>query len=1764
MRKGIVRVLCGILSAQLVLSHGIYSVNAKDVTSQTEEELSKITEELQKEEDGEQIVDSETTEKSEEGTALQESEEELEAENNDDSTTEEQEKTADTEEKESEESQDLEEDMESYSTLAVTMHHASVTEKEQTFRVFLEGTSLEKSLVLDPKENLTENTVTFENLKDGTYVLRMEAPGFAVYEQKIVMEGYHYSVNVATGDSTDPGDGRIPYGDLNQDGVVDKKDAISVVDALEEDKTDAVYDLNGDGKVNLVDLDTAVKWFTDVSAQPEEAKIKKSINVESVQGSVDEATNLDGSVEKLLAGESPVSLSPAGEGAVISEEHPVGLSFDLAPGEKTVDLEGFVLQTPAENRIQTGEVQITYMQDGKEVIGTVLIGGAKAKRSANIIGTAEVASNGQLTIKLNGQIAVKKVTITITSMTQPNASLAEITSVEFVNNMEDHIPAPVLDIPVVERVTAGNKSISVKWKGVTNVTGYQVLITLDGYTETVNTTETSAEITMFRNQSLENKKTYTIAVQSVNGEWKSGYEQTYEATPKYDSIPDAPDSLKLESDYRLVRASWKAPKDDAADSYNLYYKKKEEEAFQKITGLTSTSYTLYDLEDETEYVIYVTAVNEYGEGPASLQASIQTKSMKPVVFSRYRIINDVSEEGKLTQHIKNVTKRQGTTMYNSPLDVDSSTSALGVVDNDFESYYQINDWDDAVAYHTGNEGWGLTIELDQTFTMDRFAIAAPDDSMKYTGAAVYYWKDGAKKRADGVSLKRKTDENDRAYYEITLSSPIQTDKIQFGLQVSYYGAHKIQAAEIRLYEYDSLADDIRNLYTDDLYLEIRDDVTEEEFTSLQERLDTKINGDYHPERDALQKELDAARKLFEEQSLLDEVQKIDTGISASYDSALKLSGLNAWQPLGVSAQAGEEVIVYVGAENTAAGSASKLQLVVTQQHGESDQFVKTINLNTGRNVITIPKIVSTDVEKGGALYIQYTGKNANDQYAVRVNGGMKIPVLNLKGVTDEEERQTKINAYVKELKDYCAELEKKHNKDHGEKFLFFTLDSYDEKTCIYNTTDIMLDEMMISVPATQILAGLGGVDREERMTYTVDAMDEMMRLFYQHKGLTASFAEGTDASVVEKNRTPSQHLNIRYMKMFSGAFMYAGGNHIGIEWDSVMGLILKQRPVVDENGKLTSGSYFGWGIAHEIGHQINQGDYAIAEVTNNYFAVLAQADGTNDSVRFSYDDVYEKVTSNTTGYPSNVFTQLGMYWQLHLAYDSGFAQKTYATYQEAFDNLLFARVDTYARNTGAFNGNSPEVNLVLTGDKDQNLMRLVSAAAKKDLTVFFTRWGYTPDEETKRFMNQFEEETRAIYYIDDNSRTAVLENKASSLENKEVLTGIDVTVDHSDVTLQMDLKKEYEGQILGYEIVRISTQKGKEEKEVVGFTRENTFTDSVTLGSRAVSYEVQPIDLTTGKTVSVITETVKVLSDGNYEKSQFTVETNMDSDLDHTGEATEQDPCEPEKEPAISMVLDGDRTKEYTGKADQDPYIVIDLKQTLEVSALRYYAENNAMSDYLIEGSTDGKEYLTVAEGTFDMEKGQNTVYFTNGKDPWVTTYDIRYIRITAKGQSKKQIGIAEFDILGPSGDNVEFTNEEGKTTIGILAQDYVYDEQNGYKIPEGSTVFAGSYKGNPAYNVVVLYDENGKIVGGTNEAGELVANQIILAPDPEDALLGEVSEGIWIYWIEPGHEFVKPSKVKAELYRVDNAMTNEGERLTSDTVFVNVPDQLEEIEIEE
>ncbi len=88
----------------------------------------------------------------------------------------------------------------------------------------------------------------------------------------------------------------------------------------------------------------------------------------------------------------------------------------------------------------------------------------------------------------------------------------------------------------------------------------------------------------------------------------------------------------------------------------------------------------------------------------------------------------------------------------------------------------------------------------------------------------------------------------------------------------------------------------------------------------------------------------------------------------------------------------------------------------------------------------------------------------------------------------------------------------------------------------------------------------------------------------------------------------------------------------------------------------------------------------------------------------------------------------------------------------------------------------------------------------------------------------------------------------------------------------------------------------------------------------------------------------------------------------------------------------------------------------------------------------------------------------------------------------------------------------------------------------------------------MLLWDDKGNIVGGT-DGEEIVAKQLIFAEDPGEGDLRNISDGKWVYFIEPDHIPASlPAKVRAELYRVNNAIDQTGQRLVSSTVFVDVP----------
>lgn len=1616
----------------------------------------------------------------------------------------------------------------------------------------------------------------FKNLADGEYTLEVSAPGFAAFRQNITVAQKMYTVNLTAGfcngyTYVEGGNhpGVLMIGDVNVDGRVDDVDKKILIDTIDESSVNEEYqpnpdyitDLNNDNSTDLTDLTYLSKSY-NIGDKNTAAHIEESVSPDTVIPKVAEDTAVvGGSAADMLNGEGSVTLSPVG-GGEITEENPVSIGFDFGEsGESATVVDGITFDTDVENPISLATIDVEYVDEN----GNTKFVAVPYEEGVNHILQesevyAELDENGKLHVHLCGQVAVKKVTLTIMGM-QKNTNLAEISKVEFVNGMESRIPEPEMDVPENMKAKAGSEQFTVSWDPCLNVKGYQVKIEQGESSQIVDTVTNSVTITSFNGKEIKNYTTYKVSVQSVNGTWSSGYCDTANVTPKPNKRPDKPDGVSAKGKYLSIVVGWKNM--DDTRTYNVYYKERySDEAFSKIEGITGNSYTITDLKNLTEYEIYVTGVNELGESPQSIHCSATTVDPKATEVPKYNMINR-DENGKPgSSHIVSVT-RSGGEMVESGLDEGLTNTAWGAVDNDPASYYKKTTWDDGGYNNLGSNG--LTYTFDDAYKIDTIVVTATE-GMQYSYLKAKWWDINGNASNISAGCSQARDSKGNIYHIIKLAHPVEAKKIQIGCARYLAGGsyNLITVTDTYFYHYDDIKELVMGLYADDLHTSLREEVTQQTIDELRAKINAPDEfGVENPDKEVWLRELETAEKILNDESLNSAIQ-IHAGIM-SRDTGRGFSGLNAWQPLGVTAAAGETVTIYVGNPTKKTGDSTDLRLIITQYHAESGGVTTSgANLKVGANEIKLPEGSMVGFESGGALYVEYKGNNSNDRYSVRVSGGSKVPMLDLYKVTDENERMERAVEFVEELDRYVPEMESLHNEIHKDSDNVNVDMAYDSQNCILGASDIMLDTMMFSIPAQQILAGIGTgsvEQRAEKMLDSMKAMEDMMYLFYQHKGLNASAPN-------DLNRIPKGHLNIRYQRMFSGAFMYAAGNHIGIEWGSTSGMMSGVPVESDENGRYISGRYFGWGIAHEIGHNINQGSYAAAEITNNYFAVLAQAKDTNNSVRFQYRNVYDKVTSGTRGNASNVFTQLGMYWQLHLAYDRGLNYKTYSDYSEQLENLFYARVDTYARNVNAApapNG----IKLSLGKNTDQNLMRLACAAANKNVLEFFERWGKTPDASTVAYAEQFEKETRAIFYANDDSRVYALNGEGSVLNSDGTVSAIDnVSVNIGSAANKVDLgftpKDIPESDILGYEIIRCTISGGEIEEIPVGFSTTTEFTDTVTtMNNRAVFYKVTLIDQYLNRSAPFTTKTVKIEHDGSMDKTNWTISTVGLKAEAEKPDSTEEMPCEQTESEPAGLAFDNDLNTIYNpqivaGYAD----ITIDFNQTLTASGMKITtgSDDTNFAYQIYVQQTDGK-YKKVSEGTCT---GSKIVYFANDDNKYISTYSTSSIKFVFSKQQNRPVSIAELDVLAPTGDNVDFrrTEDENVTVIGTLGADYRYGDNDGDVIPKDSLVFTGAYKGNPAYNVVMLFDDKGNIVGGTDGENNLVSQQIILADVPDNSNIANVSDGTWIYWIEPGQleNMEMPETVRVELYRVNNAQTNEGQRLVSDSLFEEVPDTLPEI----
>ncbi len=1515
-------------------------------------------------------------------------------------------------------------------------------------------------------------------------------------------------------------------GDVNNDTYVNDADYNLLLENMGSD--DQKYDLNRDGVVDILDLSYVHQTLGNRKQDVVESNGSPIINPANVAASLQDSSVeiTQGDLHDLLVDDvnRNVSIALKDSSAVISEATPVSFDLDLQTPKQMSKIE--IDSIPGDNQITDGVISLVTVVDGKEVIENV---------NMNTAARSMRADDSKIVIDLGKQVAVKKITIKITG-TKNNTNLAEIAKVDFINDVYKEIPKPESSFPKNLTAQAGSEQIIVDWDKVTNVTGYEVSYryvnpkTNKNETKTVKTDQNSLLL-----DGLTNYVSYEIRVQSVTDDgWKSGYGESVTATPIPSEKPAAPDYVTATGGFRSIDVSWK--KMENTLHYSVYYKKEGDTDFQAIHDIQTNAYTLMNLEDDTNYLVYVTGHNEIGESNKSLTASATTAALSPTITPNYKLINTANEETGVTNHIQDVTYKAGTT---------SSGNKFDIVDNDQVTHWQLNSWDSGGYNNFKN---GPLVEFDQEYQMSEFVIIPSYNKV----GNIFYVKieymdaDGnVFNKTSGISLRRLVDKQDKVYYRIVLNEPISAKKVRLST-ANYSATGNMNISEIKFYHHDSIKTDIANLFVDDLRIQLAPGVTIDQINALDAYLDAgdEVSGERHPDYTSLKQEVQYARDILEDKQISDDIITVDQNVSTANDGHLQfVSTLADAQPLGIAANAGDELTIYVGAESGAKGG---VQLVFTQYYAEASRWHQTVNLSVGKNIVTVPKIVSTQGETGGSIYIRYTGARPN--YAagsekairVRVSGGTKIPYLDVTN-TDEATAKERIATYLDELKTYTEVTLPALYADAGLTF--------DSRTSVLNVTEIMSNKMLLSFPADKtyetIVSNLSTDEEKiERVYQNTLAMEQIAHLAYAQKGLT----DGPSAEAV--HRMPDTRLNIRYHKMFAGAFMYAGGKHIGIEYNSVPGLLVGRPYTLGADGKMEGGSLYGWGIAHEIGHMIDQQNLVHAEVTNNITSLFEDTldDATLSRIGTAerMQKIYKKVTSGATGPSIDVFTQLGMYWQLHLAYDDEYNSVDNT-------NTFFANLHKLYRESSEKASSRDEM--------DNLFIRRASDVVQKDLTDYFVSWGMTPNAETLRYLQEkgYPKETRKIQYISEEARWKRLENMTPMASDTSVTATLSHEVENGKdsrmVNLTLGVSKD-EDKILGYEIIR--------NGEVVAFTTENEYKDVIgTANNRVFTYEVVAYDYLLNQTAVKKLDPIKISHDGSIAKTNWYITSNVASDQLVEGE--EAAPT------GLFSAIDDNYDNLYEGNVTKgNVELTVDLSSRQQVAGFKYTAAktDNALhadtvQQYVVSISTDNQNWTEVAKGSFDVTADQPTelIYFGDKESKQLKIYDAQYVKFTFKQQ---RVALAELDVIAPPGDNVDFI-ENG---IGILESDYVYDKINGQTIPAGSLVFNGKYRGNPAFNAILLFDEDGNIVaGGEDENGDQIINGILLATLPENEQLGDIADGNWIYWIEPGNfkaEDFEGKTVTANLYRVDNAETNEGQRLVSDTLPQRIGSPLPMIRFDE
>lgn len=1246
-----------------------------------------------------------------------------------------------------------------------------------------------------------------------TYTLRFTGRGYVPFEQKVSFSNYAQHVLLGTGDGT------FTLGDVNGDKKVNTADREALAAALQsQDPKDLErYDLNGDGLIDIVDL-----AYID-------RQLNASGGAEVIPTALLNPPVVISDVEKALAdagvtcegGELADLFRDKADPQYINFHKPGGGDIVLPlPLDETTDMSEIRIVTPAAGQpgaILTGEILVEDAWENEMRIPFDYT----TPEGVHAI-TRDPDSN-VITISLGKRVPVKKITITVV---KTDAGYAAVESIQFLQDIVPENPAAPNTKVTDVAAEAGSESVRLRWRNLPNVSGYKILYWPQGkedLTQELHVDVNSATVT-----GLENLKTYCFTVTATDGSWEGKPSEPVTATPQPAKVPDRVDMVTVTSMDGALRVGWKAAK--GATWHELFYREKDAAGWTQSGGrLEDTQATIEGLTNGVTYEIYVVACNDIGRGP---QSTIAEGTPKAVDYSRPA---GIPTEGVLEyQDIESI--RLADTGNYSHTAHPNGFQPASMADGDFRTHWTSQAWGD--GNHARSKQVICTLKEPQHLTA---ALWIPRMDGTYSANLKAYtvtiWREGDDLSGPGTRIVPNENQADGGLrtWE-TIPNKVADDRFAFlpfepvenvkqiAITIDQNGYTAVSLSELMFMTYSAernLPGDIAALFDGDLHTALKPGVTAEQIEALQARLDSDEKN-YYLYVDVLQDELKLARSLLNNQGATGVVVNGIQARNGSADSRYGQGG-SVLQPLGVAAGAGTELVIYAEGIPTDA----PVSLVATQFNAQVNSWQKTVGtLRNGRNILAIPQITSdSDKTKGGSLYLTYGGSEANAQnIKLHVLRGTAIPTLELSNwhSLNDAARREAIGRYVDDLAQYAADTK-------------ISSPASDWR----NVTEISTPSVLLSLPAAAVSAALGNGTREQKvetLCNDVLAWEDVMYICKTTQGISATY----------KNNDMHTRQNIRCMTMFSGAFMYAAGSHIGIGYGSCGGMVVGKPVSMTDPGN--ANSLFGWGIAHEIGHNMDK--LGRAEITNNIYSLMVQTyDGQSNTLTSrleassKYEDIFTKTAQGYPGAAGNVFVQLGMYWQLHLAY-------TDSTNSLDFYNRFFT-----AWKAGTYTGGAETY--------DEKVALTAAGVTGKDLNEFFRRWGMQLSDSVKSKIDSYADEPRAIWYLNDESRRAALNGTTQA--SGTVTASVEK---NGDKEVNLTFSFNGSGTIQGFEIIRNGTP-----IDFVIASNSGTYKDVIGSGNhRNYKYTVKAYDILGNEVGMANAGTVRIAYDNVLTPDEYKVE----------------------------------------------------------------------------------------------------------------------------------------------------------------------------------------------------------------------------------------------------------------------------------------------------